>query len=228
MKRPQPLDMYAQARNGHQPTYTVAELFCGCGGFSHWFKRSGRFRVVLGNDIKRQALATFALNHTENATPPAVIAEDIALRPGRPPRKVPCPGNRILALRVALVDTPPMTQMEFSRMMPAARAKWLNRVSPTSKWKFGDDVFCLHCDGLFKAEDVACDDEGDPTCPLCHSSTPLDFHHLPWWREDLCKELDAEVETDEQHAWKVEPIHATPGQPRTIPRPNPDEKHHAE
>jgi hypothetical protein len=111
-----------------------------------------------------------------------------------------------------------MTRTEFSKMTPAARAKWLNKVSPTNKWRLGDDVFCLHCDALFKAEDVACDDEGDPTCPLCHSSTPLDFHHMPWWREDLCKQLDAELETDEQHAWKVEPIHATPGQPFRVPR----------
>jgi hypothetical protein len=41
-----------------------------------------------------------------------------------------------------------MTQSEFAKMLPPARAKWLNKVSPTSKWKLGDDVFCLHCDGL--------------------------------------------------------------------------------
>ena len=109
-----------------------------------------------------------------------------------------------------------MTQSEFATMKPAARAKWLNRVSPTHKWAPGDDVFCLHCDGLFKTEDVACDAEGDPTCPLCHSSTPMDFHHLPRWREDLCKEVDS----DEQQTWRVEPIHATPGEPRRIPRPD--------
>jgi hypothetical protein len=109
-----------------------------------------------------------------------------------------------------------MTQKRFSNMKPEAKARWLNEVSPTDSWAPGDDVFCLHCDAVFKAEDVACDDEGDPTCPVCHSSTPLDFHHLPWWREDLCKEVD----TDEQHSWKVDPIHATPGKPSIIPRPD--------
>jgi hypothetical protein len=121
-----------------------------------------------------------------------------------------------LAHQTEFLEIDEMTQKQFSKMDSSAKAKWLNRVSPTSKWALGDDVFCLHCDAVFKAEDVACDEEGDPTCPICHSSTPLDFHHLPWWREDLCKEVD----TDEQHAWKVDPIRATPGQPRTIPKPN--------
>src|ERR1019366_6789504 len=102
-----------------------------------------------------------------------------------------------------------MNQSQFSKMDPAAKVKWLTRVSPTNRWALGDDVFCLHCDGVFKAEDVACDEEGDPTCPVCHSSTLLDFGHLPWWREDLCDQVD----TEEQHVWKVTPIQATPGQP---------------
>jgi hypothetical protein len=90
--------------------------------------------------------------------------------------------QRNIAFRVAVVKTIFMTQSEFAKMESAGRAEWLSQVSPTNVWAFGDDVFCLHCDGLFKAEDVACDNEGDPTCPLCHSSTPLDFHRLPWWR----------------------------------------------
>jgi hypothetical protein len=110
-----------------------------------------------------------------------------------------------------------MTQKEFATMLPKARAEWLNKVSPTGTWKFGDDIFCLQCDAVFKAEDVACDPEGDPTCPLCHSSTPLDFHNLPWWRDDLTKEVDDEEQ--QQHAWKVEPITATPSKPRVIPKP---------
>ena len=121
-----------------------------------------------------------------------------------------------LALETRFLESAKMTGKQFSKMDASAKAKWLNRVSPTSKWALGDDVFCLHCDAVFKAEDVACDEEGDPTCPICHSSTPLDFHYLPWWREDLCKSVD----TDEQHAWKVEPIHATPGQPHRIPKPD--------
>ena len=99
-------------------------------------------------------------------------------------------------------------------MPPAKRAAWLNRVSPKDRWAKGDDVFCLHCDGVFKAEDVACDRDGDPTCPVCQSSTPLDFAHLPWWREDLTKEVDGE----EQHEWAVKPIVAEAGRPRILPK----------
>src|ERR1700676_4063595 len=57
--------------------HTVAELFCGCGGLSHGFWRTGRFRVVLGNDIKAEALRTFVLNHTENGVAPNELAGDI-------------------------------------------------------------------------------------------------------------------------------------------------------
>jgi DNA (cytosine-5)-methyltransferase 1 len=59
------------------PKYYVAELFCGCGGFSHGFWRTGRFETVLGNDVKKFALETFRLNHTHGAHEPAVIEQDI-------------------------------------------------------------------------------------------------------------------------------------------------------
>lgn len=76
--------------------------------------------------------------------------------------------------------------------------------------------FCLHCDGVWKAEDVACDDEGDPTCPVCSNSTPLDFHDLPWWRKDLVKEIDG----DAQYEWHRQPIQAEAGKPGKLPTPN--------
>lgn len=57
--------------------YSVAELFCGCGGFSHGFLRSGRFRVILGNDIKKAALKTFAYNHRTKTNTPVVIEGDL-------------------------------------------------------------------------------------------------------------------------------------------------------
>jgi DNA (cytosine-5)-methyltransferase 1 len=57
--------------------YTVAELFCGCGGLSHGFARSGRFRVVLGNDIKKAALRTFVHNHSRTQTPPERLEGDL-------------------------------------------------------------------------------------------------------------------------------------------------------
>ena len=57
--------------------YTVAELFCGCGGFSHGFARTGRFDVVFGNDVKGPALATFRANHGSYRGKPRVLKGDI-------------------------------------------------------------------------------------------------------------------------------------------------------
>ncbi len=60
--------------------YTVAELFCGCGGFSQGFFRSNRFNVVLGNDIKQAALRTYVFNHTtEESGVPEILTGDIRL-----------------------------------------------------------------------------------------------------------------------------------------------------
>jgi DNA (cytosine-5)-methyltransferase 1 len=63
------------------PKYSVAELFCGCGGFSHGFSRTGRFDTVLGNDVKNFALETFRLNHAHGKHEPAVIRQDIRTVP---------------------------------------------------------------------------------------------------------------------------------------------------
>lgn len=61
--------------------YSVAELFCGCGGFSHGFWRTGRFETALGNDVKKFALETFKLNHSHGTHEPAVIDLDIRTVP---------------------------------------------------------------------------------------------------------------------------------------------------
>ncbi len=45
----------------------VAELFCGCGGFSTGFEWAG-FESVLGVDIHAPSLATFGLNHPHTTT----------------------------------------------------------------------------------------------------------------------------------------------------------------
>ena len=44
---------------------TVADLFCGTGGFSHGFSQTGEFRVVLGIDILGPSVETFAANHPD-------------------------------------------------------------------------------------------------------------------------------------------------------------------
>lgn len=59
--------------------YTLAEFFCGCGGTSRGFTRSGRFNVIFGNDVKGEALRTFEYNHADDDIRPAVIKEDIRL-----------------------------------------------------------------------------------------------------------------------------------------------------
>lgn len=57
--------------------YTLAEFFCGCGGTSRGFTRSGRFNVLLGNDVKPEALRTYAYNHRNDEIAPATIRQDI-------------------------------------------------------------------------------------------------------------------------------------------------------
>lgn len=57
--------------------YTLAEFFSGCGGTSRGFTRSGRFHVVLGNDVKPEALKTFEFNHRKDDVPPVTIRQDI-------------------------------------------------------------------------------------------------------------------------------------------------------
>lgn len=57
--------------------YTLAEFFCGCGGTSRGFARSGRFNVVLGNDVKPEALRTFEFNHRADDVPPISVRQDI-------------------------------------------------------------------------------------------------------------------------------------------------------
>lgn len=61
--------------------YSVAELFCGCGGFSHGFWKTGRFKTVFGNDIKKYALKTFESNHVHEGLKPATILGDIRVVP---------------------------------------------------------------------------------------------------------------------------------------------------
>ena len=95
------------------------------------------------------------------------------------------------------------------------KISWLNERDPLRQWSVGDDVFCLHCDGVFKAEDVASDFEGDPTCPVCISSTPLDFAEIPWWRDDLVSEKWNK--NDITRKWRNKPMRAVAGKPGRLP-----------
>jgi DNA (cytosine-5)-methyltransferase 1 len=70
-------DSIAPTSQAAPTKYTVAEFFCGCGGFSHGFARSGRFKIVLGNDIKKAALRTFEFNHSLDDFSPAILEGDI-------------------------------------------------------------------------------------------------------------------------------------------------------
>jgi hypothetical protein len=93
--------------------------------------------------------------------------------------------------------------------------KWLNECDPIHTWKVAEDVFCMHCECVFKAEDVIEDDEGDPNCPMCRHSSPIDFHKEPWWRPDLTEQSATKYRV--KSTWIVEPIRATPGQPTPLP-----------
>jgi hypothetical protein len=99
------------------------------------------------------------------------------------------------------------------------RVRWFNARDPLHKWTVGQDVYCLHCDGIFKAQDVFEDEEGDPNCPVCKRSSPIDFHPIPWWREDLTDE----VTPAQRFIWRVAPIQAAPGKPSVLP-PRPQER----
>ncbi|UIN20804.1 DNA cytosine methyltransferase [Herbaspirillum frisingense] len=59
--------------------YSLAEFFCGCGGTSRGFTRSGRFNVAFGNDVKAEALKTFEFNHRHDDVPPRTVRKDIRL-----------------------------------------------------------------------------------------------------------------------------------------------------
>ena len=65
-------------KNKHKkPKFSVAELFCGCGGISDEFWRTGRFQTALANDVKKIALQTFKLNHNHDGQELAVIEKNI-------------------------------------------------------------------------------------------------------------------------------------------------------
>jgi len=56
----------------------LAELFCGCGGFSHGFALTGRFSVELGSDISEICCDSFQKNHfTKDGQNPLVLPGDI-------------------------------------------------------------------------------------------------------------------------------------------------------
>jgi hypothetical protein len=110
-----------------------------------------------------------------------------------------------------------MTQKELAVLEPEKRVAWFNRLSPIAKWKAGEDVFCLACDGLFKAEDVVCDKMGYPACPICQAGSPIEFAALPWWREDLTEEAEP-VRGMPQYRWAGPPLKAEAGKPRKLPK----------
>jgi hypothetical protein len=119
-----------------------------------------------------------------------------------------------------------MTQQQLSELSAAKRVAWLNSEDPFHQWAVGQGVFCLHCDGVFRAEDVACDDCHRVVCPVCRDGMPHDFGEIPWWREDMVKVIG---DGDAFHGWPLyrwsgEPITAESGKPKALPRPS--TRHH--
>jgi len=113
-----------------------------------------------------------------------------------------------------------MTPEKLSGMSTAERIEWYNSVNPFRSVKVGDDVFCLHCNGYFKAEDVACDRRGLALCPGCHDGNPADFASMPWWRDDLT-EPDGQDEEGSKVKWIGLALHAESGVVKYLPKPPP-------
>lgn len=58
--------------------YKVIDLFCGCGGISRGFERTGRYTVEAGVEIEPHPLRTFEANHTTaEGTSPVTFTGDI-------------------------------------------------------------------------------------------------------------------------------------------------------
>jgi DNA (cytosine-5)-methyltransferase 1 len=47
----------------NQKKVPIFDLFCGTGGFSHGFERTGKFEVTLGVDLLKDRIMTFTANH---------------------------------------------------------------------------------------------------------------------------------------------------------------------
>jgi len=105
---------------------------------------------------------------------------------------------------------------ELKKLAPAARAAWLSFHAPLNRWGVGQDVFCFSCDGVWKAEDVTCSEDGAPTCPVCLNGGPLWFCPLPWWRVDLVVERCGIP----HFQWAGEAVRAEQGNPRKLPDRN--------
>lgn len=60
---------------------SLAEFFCGCGGFSRGFSLTKKFRPVLGNDVKSEAIRTYELNHAKLGHVPVTLLKDIRTVP---------------------------------------------------------------------------------------------------------------------------------------------------
>lgn len=67
--------MAANQTKHFAPRYSVFDAFCGCGGLSYGLAMTGRFRTLLGNDIKQEAGETFRHNHEllEGVRPQAIV-----------------------------------------------------------------------------------------------------------------------------------------------------------
>jgi hypothetical protein len=67
------------------------------------------------------------------------------------------------------------------------KVDWLNERDPFHQWAVGDDIYCFHCEKIFKAENVVRDKYHDPNCPHCVGSSPMDFigRGSTLWPDDL-------------------------------------------
>ena len=56
-----------------KPKYKIVDLFCGCGGISRGFERTGRFSVEAGVELEPHPIRAFQANHTSSSGERPVI-----------------------------------------------------------------------------------------------------------------------------------------------------------
>ena len=113
----------------NKSTYHILDLFCGCGGMSLGFERAG-YDVLLGIDVWKDALATYAYNHKKSM---ALCADLASLNPVDVDEKIggkhidviiggpPCQSFSTVGQRV--YDEKALLYEEYLRILRIARPK---------------------------------------------------------------------------------------------------------
>jgi DNA (cytosine-5)-methyltransferase 1 len=120
-------------KSHYLPTYSVGDMFCGCGGLSYGFALTGRFGIRIGCDIKSEALDTFEKNHDSEAGRPKALNEDIRkLTPAAVAREVGRSPSKLARNIDCLIGGPPCEGFSQNRSLGAG-----GKPSPGSSSRVG-------------------------------------------------------------------------------------------